>query len=94
VVGTTTFGTGTVLETFALSDGSALLLGTTEWLTPNGRRIWRRGLEPDVHVDLASGLFPLSPDEAARLAPGKVAETPDQQFRRALEELKQASPAP
>ncbi|MCB1376295.1 MAG: PDZ domain-containing protein, partial [Rhodobacteraceae bacterium] len=33
LVGETTFGTGTVLEPFMLNDGSALLLGTRQWLT-------------------------------------------------------------
>ena len=36
VVGATTFGTGTVLGEYALEDGSALRIGTVEWLTPTG----------------------------------------------------------
>ena len=36
VIGETTFGTGTILEQINLPDGSALSLGTLEWLTPNG----------------------------------------------------------
>ena len=43
-----TFGTGTVLGEFPLSDGSALRIGTVEWLTPKGRRIWHEGIVPDV----------------------------------------------
>jgi carboxyl-terminal processing protease len=39
LVGETTFGTGTVLNEFTLSDGSALLLAAEEWLTPEGRLI-------------------------------------------------------
>src|SRR5207248_504645 len=37
ILGEKTFGTGTVLEEFPLSDGSAILLGTSEWLTPSGQ---------------------------------------------------------
>src|SRR5262249_8523499 len=39
LVGTHTFGTGTVLEPFPLSDGSAVLLAVAEWLTPSGQVI-------------------------------------------------------
>ncbi len=44
LVGETTFGTGTVLNEFPLSDGSAILLATEQWLTPDGRVIWREGM--------------------------------------------------
>src|SRR5690606_26167001 len=52
LVGETTFGTGTVLNTFPLSDGSAMLLATELWLTPEGRVIWREGIVPDETVEL------------------------------------------
>ena len=63
IVGETTFGTGTVLGEFELSDGSALRVGTVEWLTPEGRRIWHEGIAPDVAVDL--------PDDVAAADPGR-----------------------
>jgi carboxyl-terminal processing protease len=83
LVGTTTFGTGTVLSTFFLSDGSALLLGTHQWLTPEGRLIWRRGIPPDIRVELPADQLPTRPVEEAH----GVAE-PDVQLARALQELK------
>ena len=52
VVGEKTFGTGTVLGRFNLSDGSALSIGVERWLTRDGRPIWHEGLEPDVKVAL------------------------------------------
>jgi carboxyl-terminal processing protease len=52
LVGTRTFGTGTVLKPFPLSDGSIVLLAVVEWLTPNGRQIWHKGIAPDVDVAL------------------------------------------
>ncbi|MBI4671642.1 MAG: S41 family peptidase [Chloroflexi bacterium] len=61
LIGETTFGTGTVLNTFRLSDGSAMLLATSEWLTPNGRVIWHRGVKPDDKVSLPAGVSPLTP---------------------------------
>ena len=57
---------GTVLGEFELSDGSALRIGTVEWLTPNGRRIWHEGIAPDVPVALPDGTTPLSPGRRAR----------------------------
>jgi carboxyl-terminal processing protease len=39
ITGQTTFGTGTILGQFSLTDGSALRIGTVEWLTQNGRSI-------------------------------------------------------
>jgi carboxyl-terminal processing protease len=52
VVGATTAGTGTVLQTILLSDGSALVLGTGEWLLPNGQSIYHKGFVPDQPVAL------------------------------------------
>jgi carboxyl-terminal processing protease len=61
IMGVKTFGTGTVLDEFDLSDGSALLLGTSEWLTPNGHFIRDRGIQPNIEVDLKSNVSPLIP---------------------------------
>lgn len=61
LIGEATFGTGTVLNTFTLSDGSAMLLATSEWLTPNGRVIWHDGIKPDDKVSLPAGVSPLTP---------------------------------
>ena len=72
IVGETTFGTGTVLGEFTLSDGSALRIGTVEWLTPEGRRIWHEGIAPDVPVTLPDGVVPLTPDDVRELTPAEV----------------------
>ena len=61
VIGQTTFGTGTVLQTFVLADGSALILGTEEFLLPNGQSIYHKGYTPDQIVALPSSVGPLSP---------------------------------
>jgi carboxyl-terminal processing protease len=57
VIGETTIGTGTVLEQFPLADGSALYLGTQEWLTPKGNFVRQDpgdpnsgGIKPDIEV--------------------------------------------
>ncbi len=60
-MGVKTFGTGTVLDEFDLSDGSAILLGTSEWLTPNGQFIRDKGIQPNIEVNLNSNISPLTP---------------------------------
>jgi carboxyl-terminal processing protease len=85
VVGETTFGTGTVLGEFDLSDGSALRVGTVEWLTPKGRRIWHEGIAPDVSIVLPNDVQPLTPDDIARLTAPDVGKIQDPQLAKALE---------
>ena len=87
VVGETTFGTGTVLRPFELEDGSALLLGTSQWLTPNGRLIRKVGIEPDVVVEIPIGSDLLSPLEIKELTVDELLESEDAQLLKALELL-------
>jgi carboxyl-terminal processing protease len=63
IIGTQTFGTGTVLRDFPLSDGSVIRLGVSEWLTPNGAFIRDKGITPDIKVDLPQSTTPLTPNE-------------------------------
>jgi carboxyl-terminal processing protease len=85
IVGETTFGTGTVLGEFDLSDGSALRVGTTEWLTPKGRQIWHQGIAPDVPVAMPQGQVPLTPEDVAKLSPDAAKDPNDAQLAKALE---------
>ena len=85
VVGATTFGTGTVLGEYALEDGSALRIGTVEWLTPDGRRIWHEGIEPDVAVARATETLPTLPDDLRNVTAARVKTVADAQVERALE---------
>jgi carboxyl-terminal processing protease len=66
IMGVKTFGTGTVLEEFDLSDGSAILLGTSEWLTPNGQFIRDKGIQPNIEVNLNSNVSPLTPSDESQ----------------------------
>jgi len=90
VVGETTFGTGTVLDEFHLSDGSALLLATQEWLTPNGRAIWHQGLPPDVAVILPANADPLFPLAEQQMTSAQLSSSGDAQLLKALELLQGA----
>ncbi len=87
LVGETTFGTGTVLNEFSLSDGSALLLATEEWLTPNGRLIWHQGIAPDEAVTLPTDTAPLLPAAEFGITPEELQSSGDAQLLRALELL-------
>ena len=51
LVGSTTFGKGSVQEVFPLGDASALKFTTGAYETPAGRDINGKGIEPDVEVD-------------------------------------------
>ena len=54
LIGTKTFGKGSVQQDFALSDGSAVHLTVERWYLPNGETIDKKGLTPDDAVTLAS----------------------------------------
>lgn len=51
LLGTTTFGKGSVQVPHQLSDGSMLSVTTARWYTPNDRLIHGAGLEPDIVVE-------------------------------------------
>jgi carboxyl-terminal processing protease len=86
IMGETTFGTGTILGQFTLADGSALRIGTVEWLTRNGHSTWHVGLKPDRVVALATGEQPLTPaDLGSKAVP--LTAIPDTQLRAAVGEL-------
>jgi carboxyl-terminal processing protease len=50
ILGTTTFGKGSVQTLFPLSDGSGLRLTTALYYTPSGRSIQASGITPDIEV--------------------------------------------
>ena len=61
IIGTQTFGKGSVDSTYELQDGSALYLTTGRWLTPDKHAIEGVGITPDFVVeqsdeDTASGV--------------------------------------
>jgi carboxyl-terminal processing protease len=87
IVGETTFGTGTVLNQFRLRDGSAILLATQLWLTPNGRVIWHEGIQPDEEVVLPPEVLPSIPETERDWTAQNLIDTPDTQLKRAIEIL-------
>ncbi|MZG31327.1 MAG: peptidase S41, partial [Nitrospinae bacterium] len=53
ILGTPTFGKGSVQTIIPLSDGSALRLTTARYYTPSGRVIQENGIEPDIIIERA-----------------------------------------
>ena len=56
IVGTTTFGKGIVQKIFYLSDGTGLKLTMAKYYTPKGHDIHKKGIQPDVEVELDEDL--------------------------------------
>ncbi len=57
LIGTKTFGKGVVQGIFSMPNGGALKITTQRYITPNGRDIQHKGIQPDIVV-------PQSPDLA------------------------------
>jgi carboxyl-terminal processing protease len=86
VIGETTYGTGTVLSEFVLRDGSSILLGVAEWLTPDGDFIRETGIEPDIKVPMKNGAEQVTPDGARDLSREQILGR-DPQVREAYKKL-------
>lgn len=91
VLGTQTFGKGSVQTILPLDGRSALRLTTAEYFTPKGRSIHETGIEPDIVMErrpppLPSGPEGLSGNESGGSAPdGKAepdADAPDSMLQR------------
>ncbi len=57
VIGTTTYGKGTVQVSRMFTDGSAIKYTTSRWLSPNGVWVNGTGITPDVEVILDDALM-------------------------------------
>ncbi len=53
VLGTQTFGKGSVQTVIPFEDGSAMKLTTAKYYTPKGKSIQAEGITPDVHLEYA-----------------------------------------
>ncbi|MDQ3660305.1 MAG: S41 family peptidase [Actinomycetota bacterium] len=72
LVGSTTYGKGSVQNVFPLPDASALKITTGAYLTPAGRDINGEGIEPDVEI---AGGAALQKRRAAEILEGIVLST-------------------
>ena len=78
LVGTTTFGKGSVQQDFVLNDGSDIHLTVERWFLPNGETIDHKGLTPDVPVKLANA------SDAFDVAQPSLGYAKDEQLNAAL----------
>lgn len=82
IVGTKTFGKGSVQTWHTLSNGGGVRITVSRWYTPSGRSVNDVGIDPDVNVPF-------------ELEPGKVydpATMPDPQLEAALQILRSGEP--
>lgn len=75
VVGTNSYGKGTVQKAYQLESGAIVKYTIQKWLTPDGNWINEKGITPDVEVSLDGDYFKNPSDEA------------DNQLQKALEVL-------
>jgi carboxyl-terminal processing protease len=71
ILGTKTFGKGSVQTVVPLTDGSGLRLTTAKYFTPRGRSIHGIGIMPDIVVEL-----PKPPELVAQRQPSEEARRP------------------
>lgn len=69
IIGTKTFGKGTVQTVKNLNDKSEIKLTVLKWLTPKGEWIHEKGLEPTIEADYPdyAYLSPISRDKTVKL---------------------------
>jgi carboxyl-terminal processing protease len=91
VLGTQTFGKGSVQTIIPLSDGSGLRLTTAKYFTPKGRSIHGKGITPDIVVEVpkptAAAASEPTPPPPATDSPQEMLKK-DVQLQRALDLLK------
>lgn len=80
LVGTHTFGKASVQSVRVLADNSAVLLTIAKYLTPNGTDISKKGIQPDILVEL-----PTKEAEAEMEVPLVEGVQHDAQLDRAIE---------
>ena len=67
VVGTKSFGKGTVQEVIDLDGGASMRITVARWLTPNGKDLSKEGVSPDILVASGSGATMGEPGKDAQL---------------------------
>lgn len=83
LVGTTTYGKGTVQSVHSLADGSGLAVTIARYYPPSGTDINHKGINPDVYLDLT-----LEQQLQLRNDPNLLGTHADPQYKRAIAILK------
>ncbi|MFQ5897726.1 MAG: S41 family peptidase [Candidatus Methylomirabilia bacterium] len=87
ILGTPTFGKGSVQTLVPLSDGSGLRLTTAKYFTPRGRSIQGKGISPDIVVEMPKTSARVPTTEPGGSSPEEKLKT-DGQLQRAVDLLK------
>jgi carboxyl-terminal processing protease len=74
LIGVKTFGKGSVQEVHPFGDDSIIRLTIAEWLTPKGRSIEKKGIEPDQIVELDFEAYKAGTDNQLQAALEFLAE--------------------
>lgn len=77
IIGTKTFGKGIVQKLFPLENGAGAKITISEYKTPNGEKINKIGVKPDIEVENKNQDLDLNENDFSK----------DQQFLKALAEL-------
>ncbi|MBI1911952.1 MAG: S41 family peptidase [Deltaproteobacteria bacterium] len=93
ILGTTTFGKGSVQTIIPLSDGSAVRITTSKYYTPSGRSIQAKGIEPDIVVGEVPKGHLKEKDLEGHLAPEGPVEEPKKVEKKEVEKIKVEEPA-
>lgn len=72
LIGTKTFGKGVVQGIFSMPNGGALKITTQRYVTPAGRDIQHKGIEPDVVVPQSADLSYIDTPKDKQLAAAKA----------------------
>ena len=72
LIGTKTFGKGVVQGIFSMPNGGALKITTQRYVTPNGRDIQHKGIEPDIVVPQSPDLSIVDTPKDKQLAAAKA----------------------
>ena len=92
IIGAQTFGTGTVMNRFDLSDGSVIWVGVDEWLTPKGKFIRDEGITPNIAVKMPANASVLTPNDenVQNMTLQQIMNSGDSQLMRAIQYLGQS----
>jgi carboxyl-terminal processing protease len=89
VVGSKTFGEGSVQKVIEVPDGSALILSVAKYYTPDGKAIQDTGITPNVQVASNDDLAALPDDDSDNAPePQKARPRDDDQLKKAIDVLK------
>ena len=95
LVGTHTFGTGSLQKLIALDGGAALLLSTAKYYSPSGTDLQIKGVTPDTTVSKNNNRLDLNSAEALEAPPPSTDTGSEQelQLEKAIQILKDARTA-